>query len=402
LGKLRAAVPVAADEVERAKWTKQKIRVRERRLLELTVEAVLSDVAHSRLYPNPKRKRGVRVSRDTSLKSSRYVCRVEGFRIEGKQLPKVLDALHDLRWIEQTKGTTGMTHEARDQTILLPGERLLAFLEHFPDDALGVRSGQEIVLLKSTKDKERSNLKEYDDTELTNDYRAEVVRINDYLSTAEIAVHMDGVDGNDRRLRRAFTCGSFESGGRLSGGFWMGGSYRVTKDDRRRNIEIDGERVAELDFQGMQVSLCYAHVGATPPSGDPYALPGCDSRMRDPVKRLFASMLFDLRPRTRWPEGFKDEYGKLPPVKGVIRALMEKHPALAPLFFTGIGHRLQFTESEILIDVLLALIDMRITALPIHDCVIVAASQTETAERAMIDTFYKHTGVIPGVTRHGL
>jgi hypothetical protein len=50
------------------------------------------------------------------------------------------------------------------------------------------------------------------------------------------------------------------------------------------------------------------------------------------------------------------------------------------LFCTGIGFKLMFIESECLIDVLLALIDRSIVALPVHDAVIVPVSAVESAK----------------------
>lgn len=56
---------------------------------------------------------------------------------------------------------------------------------------------------------------------------------------------------------------------------------------------------------------------------------------------------------------------------------------IAAWFECGRGLSLQRTESDILVAVLLKLIARGITALPVHDAVLVARSHGETARRVM-------------------
>ena len=51
------------------------------------------------------------------------------------------------------------------------------------------------------------------------------------------------VDLSERRLRRYFTRGSFESGGRLFGWFWQ-----ELNKKQRKNIIIDDEEAVSLDY----------------------------------------------------------------------------------------------------------------------------------------------------------
>ena len=66
------------------------------------------------------------------------------------------------------------------------------------------------------------------------------------------------------------------------------------------------------------------------------------------------------------------------------------------LFFTGVGHQLQYIESEILVDVLLAMRERGLVGLPVHDAVVVPVSAMDQAREIMLDTFIAHTG-IPGL-----
>ena len=161
----------------------------------------------------------------------------------------------------------------------------------------------------------------------------------------------------------------FDRGGRLFGGFWTN-----LASGRRANIRIEGERVAHLDYSSMFARLAYAHIGATPPSGELYAIPGLEE-YRSGVKLAFNVFLFDRRgSRRKWP---KDEMGigvgtdadaKASPNSEAARfegllpagwestrrlrmAILGKHPALSKAFGRRLGYSLMFTQSQVLMAV---------------------------------------------------
>ena len=59
----------------------------------------------------------------------------------------------------------------------------------------------------------------------------------------------------------------------------------------------------------------------------------------------------------------------------------------------GLGHEIQFTESEIMVAVLLKLKAQNIVALPVHDAVVIRASQAEQAQTVMGQIFRLSTTV---------
>ena len=61
------------------------------------------------------------------------------------------------------------------------------------------------------------------------------------------------------------------------------------------------------------------------------------------------------------------------------------HPDLEPVFEKGKGMELMFTESRIMVAILLKLIKQEITALPMHDGLMVAASTMDQVKRVMGD-----------------
>lgn len=375
-----------------------RLRKRPRRRAEdanhvATTDAVLTSLLHAHL----RGRDGITVKRDTNRTSSRYRSEVEG-----SQLPALLDtlALPELNLVTQEIGYRSPFGSQR--TIVRPTARLLRRFEGLQfNDLTRCAEGEELILLKGVKlTNTPSELVEYEDTELTHLYRSQVKAINAHLAAADIDFLQDAtadafVDASECHLKRRFTNSDWFSGGRLWGGFWQG----VGKTERLASTLINGESVVSLDFEAMGVTLAYAYVRAEPPAGELYptafyrGAPDSAERVhlsRNTVKKLMAACLFATKEFTQWPRGLA-EGAKGVSVGAAIGALKEAHPTIAPLFFTGIGHVLQHAESTILIDTLLTLMEKGITALPVHDCLVVPASAAEMAHTAMAATFTFHT-----------
>jgi len=251
----------------------------------------------------------------------------------------------------------------------------------------------------------------YRDTRETTQYREEMRRLNAFIEAADIAFVDDcavpTVDIYDRHQRRHFVVRGaqpgprFDQSGRLFGGFWQN-----LKSTRREHIRINGEPVADLDYGSMFTRLAYAELGSVPPAGDLYAIPDLEG-YRSGVKMAMNTFLFDQSPRrSKWPVqmgvGCGDDAmtasvatskastydGRLPAEWGVGRtkkAILGVHPALRSAWGRGLGHRLMFLESQILVAVLLRLLDRGIPALGIHDSLLVAESDADVAVATMID-----------------
>jgi hypothetical protein len=259
---------------------------------------------------------------------------------------------------------------------------------------------------------------DYTDTPETNTYREAVRHLNAFLAAADIDFLDDGleplINPFDRTLRRRFLIlpdqdECFDQRGRLFGGFWQ-----TLKSERRRHIRIDGEPVADLDYRSMFARLAYAEVGATPPEGDLYAVPGLEG-YRSGVKLAVNIFLNDAGgSRRSWPNamgvGVGDDHdasadpssvaasfdARLPKGYGVSatkKAILAVHPALRDAWGRRLGYRLMFVESQILIAVLLDLTSHGIPALPIHDGLMVARSMREAAKEVMTQHARLMTGI---------
>ena len=77
----------------------------------------------------------------------------------------------------------------------------------------------------------------------------------------------------------------------------------------------------------------------------------------------------------------------------VSDAIRRYHSGIAHKFYVGIGHYIQYLESQIIIKVLLGLKDRGIHALPIHDAVMVGRTWVDLSRQLMELVFLDMTYV---------
>lgn len=264
-------------------------------------------------------------------------------------------------------------------------------------------------------------------TERSDELAKRMRAINNKLASLDIAIEWDAGresehhapwDPQDRSLYRVFTHGrtALDHHGRMYGGFWIG----MPKDERWR-ISIDGESLVQLDLSAAFVSLLYAQRGERWPSElDPYEIAAVEQAFmarghteedakklaRKAVKVLVNARLFDdgdrrSYPKTEREEGQPDPWprgGSAPlPVREMLEAIAKVHPVLGEYIGpdTGdkepIGHRLFLEESEIVLSAMEACFAGGIAVLPVHDAVLVKASQYEAAAKILATAFRQRT-----------
>lgn len=292
---------------------------------------------------------------------------------------------------------------ASRRTVLQAGPRLVKLIhdQSLAEDDLGRDDTGEVLVLRAEKvdGSDQGKAVDYDDTPTTRRYRDEMRGINEWIEAADLqlllpdktygTVRQAGeltVDTDNRRLYRGFTRGSFKSGGRLHGGFWQSMKGRM----RHEWLRIDGEPVVTVDFATMSARIVYALAGLKPTWTDAYAFPGLESH-RDGAKLVFNAALFATKRFTRFPGEAHKKFPGATTVSDVVAAMLKLHAPVASALFRGKGHEVQFIESEILIDALLALNAKGIVALPVHDALIVAEARAEDARQAMMRAFKDYT-----------
>ncbi|MFG5120659.1 hypothetical protein [Methylorubrum sp. POS3] len=366
---------------------------------ELAVSAIACDMLH---YIFSGETNGAAISRSKRLNTVKSRYKPEFI---GKTLPDILDtmAAGPLSIIRQEIGYEDWSASRHQITKIYPGEGLFVLMDKHnikPKD-IRCRPQRECIVLKSTKNGYWDNSVpiEYPDTDRTHAYRAELQIINEWIAGGRIEYHPaqkeneTQVDLSDRYLRRIFTRNRFDSGGRLFGGFWQNLKRRY-----RKGIMIEGEPAWEMDYRQIAPRILYSIAGAKPKQSDIYAIPQfaghpSEKNYREGFKKLLNTLLFIEKPISRKPKGTART---LPPgqcVTELADMLRDNHPDISPYFESGIGHHLQFLESEILIDVMIKLMEKGIVALPLHDAVMVPKSRIPEANTIMRNTFFHHTGL---------
>lgn len=372
---------------------KRKRRPADQETFEATVTAIVCDLIHLHLT-QPEGWVAIPQSKQVLGMKSRY-----GSRVMNKTLPAVLERLSapEMSFVDMKKGYQAFTETFGPgrQTTIKAGVKLLTRIDSFEvrlEDITRSRS-EEVIILKRRKEDywDSGQRMDYKDTDDTNQYRQEIKAINDWLEAAELEFdeyYEDDVDTADRRLQRYFCNGSFEQGGRLFGGFWQ----PLSKLQRKQGILINGERVVSLDYGQMAPRILYGLAGLTPKHEDAYLIPGFEDK-RPGMKKVFNAMLFAEKPLARMPKGTREFFPKRITIQHISDMINEYHSMVADRFYTGIGYRIQFIESEILIDVLLALMDKDVVGLPVHDALLVPESMEQRVREVMMDTFRSHAGV---------
>jgi len=364
---------------------------------ELAVSAIVCDMLH---YVFSGETDGAAISRSKRFNTVKSRYRPEFI---GKTMPDILDAMaaDPLSIIRQEIGYEDWSASRHQMTKIYPGEGLIALMDKYdikPTD-VRCRPQRECIVLKSTKNGYWDNSVpiEYPDTNRTHTYRAELQLINEWIAGGRIEYHPAQneseaqVDLSDRHLRRIFTRRRFDSGGRLFGGCWQN-----LKRKYRKGLMIEGEPAWEMDYRQIAPRILYSLAGAKPKQSDIYAIPQfaghpSERNYREGFKKLLNTLLFIEKPISRKPKGTART---LPPdrcVQDLADMLRENHPDISPYFESGIGHHLQFLESEILIDVMIKLMEKGIVALPLHDAVMIPKSRIPEANTIMRSTFSQHT-----------
>ena len=218
----------------------------------------------------------------------------------------------------------------------------------------------------------------YRDTAETISMRQQLAEFNEAIAKTEIALRAPGVIQEENVIRcglhvlypgrgsyyRVFN-GSWRRGGRMYGPWWQNAR---SKD--RAYIEINSEPVIELDYPAHHLRMAYAISHAVPPP-DPYTIPGWDR----PVVKSAVLIMFN-------GEDDRGAVGAIANLIGgensrlrathLIRAVKDKHLAVAHLFHTDLGVRLQRRDADMATDITWRLLKRGVITLAVHDSFIVA------------------------------
>ena len=322
--------------------------------------------------------------------------------VYGQHFLDILDLLAKLKLIEEITRGYRYSQIASQPTTVCATSTLSRFLPLGMTNRNAFRREEkaEVIVLKPKKDDAgRAHPLDYEDTRDTKRWRREVRAINAWLTAAPITVIEDDrriirldrdgqpVEPYRRSLRRVFNNKDWNAGGRLFDGFWM----TMQRIERFRTIRIGGEEIANVDYNALFPRMAYARAQGGQPDGDLYDVTG-DGTCRDGWKKLINALLFARKPLGGWPTDTREELPPRTKLKDAVQAIKRKHAPIAKLFERGFGFQVMRHESDLLVSVVTALFKNGITALPLHDSVLVARSHTDVAKGVMEQEFILRTG----------
>ena len=285
--------------------------------------------------------------------------------------------------------------------------REMCDLNSLYSEILGKKPLQMETIILGRKDNQKRVNLQYTDTDDTNRMRANLSKINWCLSRCRIALEIPKSEFNQlnerlkcsddktpinfaqKYLRRIFTDGRFDRGGRFYGGWWQ----NVPKE-YRPFITLDWKLTCEYDFSQMNPHLAYMKVGKHLGEEDAYSRVFGEEN-REIVKRAFNAMLNATHRLSRAPRGL--DLSGCPFRWAELRdAIAAAHKPIESLFYSGVGTELQFLDSQIAEGVMLHFANLESApVLPIHDSFIMHHAYGETLgelEEAMRKSYFNITG----------
>ena len=222
------------------------------------------------------------------------------------------------------------------------------------------------------------------------DVLAEAFRLHD-IGVDELVFVLD-----HKHLRRIFNRKSWKCGGRAYGAFHQD----MLRKYMRKDILIDGQPTAEIDFSAYHILMLY-HQEGIDYQDDPYSV--CEgSEMRAIYKavgliainaksdiKAYGAIRDELRDRGI-PAPRRDE-----PLKTLVRKFREAHKGIEHHLFSDAGIELQNIDSKIMNAILVRLMDHGILGLSVYDSVIVAEQYAEILRDIMVTEYKEVMGFKP-------
>ncbi len=366
----------------------------------ISVEALICDaIAHELTDAH-------RLGLSISLTAASLSNTLSGFEARNRGVPDRLSDLSDTGWL---KVSWGRSYGKSRKTTFSAGPKLIQEIkrQQITLADIGRRTPPvPLIELKGTIEKDENGKKsrqylKVETSEETVALSSQLKTLNDYFSEANLSERASGWHSLDimrRMVKRVFLEGSLRCGGRLSGpAFWLS----TGKAHRREALLIDGEPIAELDLKSATASLAYAREGYSLPR-DPYLPPEFPDVPRDLMKIAFMKFMWDAPKRgAKLPKAVADHIEGDAKLKRVLSAFRQHNQEIAHYLFVDppMGPSLMYDESEIIIDATLRCFQNDLTALPLHDALLVPVSRISEAREHFSSAFEDRMGVPPVIVQ---
>ncbi len=183
-------------------------------------------------------------------------------------------------------------------------------------------------------------------------------------------------------------------------GRFYGSVYQSIPKDLRKYIKINGEPVVEPDFSAMHIRLLY-HQNSSDYQDDPYEACGGES-LRKTFKMAFLIVINAKSEKAAMKSLSNKMHEKnLPwpdqknPIRYIMDTIKKVHEPIAHQFSTDRGIELMRSDSEIMNNILMKLMEEGIPGLGVHDSVIVPQRHEQRLRQVMMEEYKKIMGFDP-------
>ncbi|MCD6185307.1 MAG: hypothetical protein J7K84_05885 [Deltaproteobacteria bacterium] len=202
---------------------------------------------------------------------------------------------------------------------------------------------------------------------------------------------------NQEYLYRVFNRNSFQTGGRAYGSL-----HQNLPKDMRPCIQINGEKTIELDYSAYHILMLY-HMEGIDYQHDPHLECG-GKKLRSIFKKVGLIAINAKNKKKAMGAIYKKLTGEEflllkvdKPLLWLIKKFEAAHKPILKYLFSGIGLTLQNTDSKIMNNILLNLMDKEILGLSVYDSVIVAEQHRDYLYGLMMDEYEKELGYKPKI-----
>ena len=350
----------------------------------------------------------VRYSRDENFyrSANRYVCSGISYQ---SLVTKVIPGLLRLNLIDDHIGFFDKVMSKSYWSRMRATKKLIQLFGKFnlKPWMLEINHEKEVIRLKDTNKK----FINYKDDTFTLEAREQLKHINRHLQAAVIDLNLndEGMDAllktlrkvdidddekhlsmfTNKTLYRIFSNSSFKLHGRFYGPWWQN-----IPRGYRDNIFINGMTTIELDYSSFHPKMIHDLAGIEM-TDDPYL--GIGDLDRAHGKSMFNMMLNavgkdDAASRKKaigaYMKEFRDESMTKEAANAAIEAVIERHKPIQEKFFSGIGLKLMFYDSQIANSVMLrAINEYQSVVLPIHDSFICVEEFEDQLRELMADEY---------------
>lgn len=356
------------------------------------------------------------------------------YRLVHRPMVDAADGLEMLNLIERKNHSFDKEKRTGTCTRIRANIELIEILldKHFGNGCI-LEVPTELIVMRSVGDKKNVDVSRKRETKRL---EPDVVTINDMLSKANVTLRITRVEriamvkhNSDKageqvrtsplpnpaqnRVHRTFNNNRFDNGGRFYG-HWVQNIPREFRDND--HLYVGGSPAVELDYSEYHIRMLYRRrkPPLDPPDGDQYDLAGWDrDRYRGAIKRIVNTLINASDQRSAEnsvmfgskdkPDSIAKRYGlDLDTVRAIIKAIKEKHQAVADELHSGAGVELQYTDSEIARRVMLSLWSRGVPCIPLHDSFVVSSGHAPTLAAVMEEETIAVFGeAMPFDVKHG-